>query len=198
LEPDELKQFGKMPEKIDHQPPPAPMPKAETKTEASPSTSLRKPRFTVSVNATRSEADAQRVLNSMGTNFSERLQQSATLTSDEVQNLIGDFEGILTYDKDHRMNRLEMSFQGQIISKKLQGSWTYRAFDENNKQVSSSTGRGNLSRDFSGNDNEIFIEIGSAYLQLVYFPTLDQWMGNYLESSRGQYNKIGFAVLRRK
>ena len=200
---DELQQFGKIPDvgaRADNQPPatvpaaatvePAPEPPGENRVHAS--------QLTARINAVENEQQARSVLRSMGTNFTDRINQSGDPTADEVQNLNGDFEGTAVFDKDRRTQRLILHFQGQIIQKKLQGSWSMQSLADGGKQVGSSSGRGNLARDFSGNDNEIFIEFGSQYFQLVYVPSLDQWMGNILVKNRTQYNKVGFASLRRR
>lgn len=199
----ELQQFGKIPDskaRMDHQPPatPVPAPTAEAPPEQATASPQRISRLTVRINTVENEDQARSLLRSMGTNFTERFNQSGDLTAEEVQNLNGDFDGTAVFDKDRRTQRLSLHFQGQIIQKKLQGNWAMQTFADGGKQIGNSSGRGNLTKDFSGNDNEIFIEFGRQYFQLVYFPALDQWMGNILVKERNQYNKVGFASLRRR
>ncbi|MGZ5279542.1 MAG: hypothetical protein ACXWC9_06350, partial [Pseudobdellovibrionaceae bacterium] len=199
LQKEDLDQFGKMPERVDNQPPPAPVAKVPAPVEA-PTAEARTsgPRLTVQINGAQNETQVQRVLSGLGTNFTQRLQQASVLNDEQVQNLNGSFEGSIVYDKDQKVQRAVMTFAAELVDGKLNGSWSMEVFKLPGKSSGRSSGRGNLTKDFSGNANEIFIEQGSAYFQLVYFPRLDQWIGNFLENDKGRYNKVGTAIFRRR
>jgi hypothetical protein len=196
LQNEDLHQFGKIPEKIDTQP--APAAKEASVTKPSPvSAPPRRPLFRV--NNVQSEEQARIALRELGADYSTRLQQAGRLSPQQVQDLNGSFEGTMVLDRDQKVNRVQMTFNAELTQNSLRGDWSLEMFDENQKSRGRSRGRGDLSRDFTGDANEVFIEFNrSYYFQLVYFPKLDQWIGNYLDGERGVYRKIGSAILRRR
>ncbi len=196
LQNEDLQQFGKIPEKVETQPPAAP--KEVPAAKPAPTTAeFRRP--ILRVNNVQTEEQARIALRSLGTDVSARLQQAGKLTPQQVQDLNGSFEGTVVLDRDQKVNRVQMTFNAELAQNSLRGDWNLEMFDENQKSRGRTHGKGDLSRDVTGDANEIFIEFNrNYYFQLVYFPRLDQWIGNYLDADRGVYRKIGSAILRRR
>jgi hypothetical protein len=202
LSKEDLDQFGKVPERpIDNQPPPAPIEKMESKNDAIVKKDAEQlamdRRLRARAQAVKSEDVALKFSKQLGNNYAERIQDSKLLTAEQLQDLNGRFEGQIVYDSDQKMNRVVLEFHGQLKKIYIDGKWSARIFNEQGKEISRRSGNGNLAKDISGNENEIFIEVGSKYFQLTYFPQLDAWGGSVLESIRGNYNRVGSIYLKR-
>jgi hypothetical protein len=196
LQKDDVDQLGRASVTFDNQPPPTKVAPAIDKKEAKEK-AARKIRFEVRNAA--SDEEARKVLTDLGTGFSERLQGSGLLSREELRNLIGHFEGSLTYSQSRRQPvRITMDFQGQSNGKDIKGTAAVIIYSEKGIANSEARSSGSLSSSYTGTENSVFVKVGGSYLELVYFPGLDLWMGSYLESDRGLLQKAGDVVLRRQ
>jgi hypothetical protein len=201
LQKEDLQDFGKIPEKVvDNQPPPAPVPLPRTVEANAATTAPRRPVFTVQMQNTRSEETARRLVMALGPDINDRVHQAHEgLTAEQIQILNGTYDGTVVMDKDRSTRRGMLYIDAQMRRKEVFGKWTLELSSEDGKDNSRNNGSGNMTSRFSGNENEIFLETSQKnQFQLVYFPNLDQWMGNYLESNRGVYKTVGFAVFKRR
>lgn len=200
---EDMGQFGKLPSHpVDSQPPPKPL-SQDSDTSASPNRKDRDQQIVernlkARKNAVSSEGQALKFGSLLGNNYGERIQDSGSLTPEQVQELNGRFEGQIIFDKDRSVNRLSFEFSGRIKNKFVDGKFRAVLSNERGQQISNSSGNGDLSSDFSGNQNEVFIEIGKRYLQMTYFPQIDVWAGSLLEGNRGNYTRVGSLILRRQ
>ena len=146
----------------------------------------------------RTEEDVSKILEQLPKEFASRIQSSTNLSSQQIRDLRGNFEGTLVFDKDARSVRTTLAFSGNRRGdNKLVGAAVVDIFDSNGKSVSRGASRGDMSDRFSGNQLSVFIEIGGDYIELIYFPNLDSFYGNYLQSSKGQLTKTGRITYRR-
>ncbi len=202
LQKEDLQEFGKIAEKpVDTQPPPAPPSTLPSRPNDNPANAriARRPIMTVQMSNTRSEDQAIRLVAALGSNYSERIQQANVLTSEQIQELNGSYDGTVILDKNQQVQRGSLTVNIRLRRQQITGRWSLEMVNESTKQTSRSSGSGDLTSRFSGNENEIFIEtMQKTQFQLVYFPGLDQWIGNYLEGNKGDYRKIGVAIFKRR
>lgn len=151
----------------------------------------------------RNAGGAVRFAKLLGDNYSERIADSVILKPEQIRQLIGVYEGEIRLDdkKDGNKSvlRAEMEFNGRVEKNRyIEGSFSLKIYDSDGKLINSTTGSGNISKNLSGNENEIFIQAGRYYLQLSYFPLGESWGGNYLESDKNKYSKLGSVYLRKR
>lgn len=201
----DLNQFGKVPSKaetaapIDNQPPPKiETPPAVAKNQDVEDRLLAQ-RLKSRTRNVNSAAEADRFAKMLGDNYAERVQDSQILTREQIRNLNGIFEGEIKFDKDKTVQRVNLEFNGRVEKNRfIEGTLSLKIFDENNKLINQTTGSGNVSKNLSGNENEIFVEAGRYFLQLTFFPAMDSWGGVYLENEKGRFNRLGSVILRRR
>ena len=146
----------------------------------------------------RTEEEVAKVLEKLPGDFTARLQGSSNLNREQVRTLRGNFEGTLFYDKNGVSVRTTLSFSGYAQGKdKVSGQAVVEIFDAKGKSISRGSSRGDLSKSFSGNELSVLIESGGDYMELIYFPNLDSFSGNFLQASKGQFVKTGRITYRR-
>ncbi len=180
---------------VDTQPTPKPLETASTPTKAT--VAFHKPRLTVS--QILNDAQEKEFLKTIAENeFSSSLKASKTLTKQMAQQLNGRFAGFINFSKDQKQWKAEMTFEGEVQSGKLQGSHDILLSDAaTGKSLSHSRGRGELDRSYSSNEGAYIIEVGGDYLELYYFPALEQLSGYFLEIQKGEYKRVGTVVMQR-
>lgn len=144
------------------------------------------------------EEEAKKVLDQLAKDYAARLQSSGTLNRQQIRELRGSFDGVLTYDKDGSSVKATLSFYpSQVTSEKVSGRAQVQIFDRTGQAVSTSNSNGDLFKSFTGTQISIFAEIGRGYVELIYFPNLDSFLGNYIQSEKGGFVKIGVMNLKR-
>jgi hypothetical protein len=187
-----------------NQPPPAPIPtKREEVAEAPVKNSTEDEqlnrRLRNRAQSVRTAGEIDRFAKMLGNNFSERVQDSKSISRQQLQFLNGFFEGEVRLDQKKIIYPVMLEFAGSWVKAGyVDGKFSLKILDENQKEMSSTSGQGNLSKSLSGNENEIFIESGRHVLQLTYFPQIETWGGTYLESDKGRYQRLGSVQLKRK
>lgn len=143
------------------------------------------------------DEDAEKLLASLGTDYSNRIQASKGLNRLQLRELNGQFDGQIIYLKDQKNHRVRLRFQGRLSGDQVTGQAAVEIFNDRGKRWSHGRSSGNLTKNFTASGPSIFIESGGNYFELVYFPRLGQWMGHFLESDKGTLKKTGDVVLRR-
>lgn len=200
LSQNELDQFGKMevtPTTQPHVPVTTLPPVAQPNPEDRQAVARHNRNIRNAIQSATTQEQAMAALASMGSNFSQSLAGSGLLTQEQIRQLSGRFEGSLTYDSG-TVVKARMDFNGRLVRQKIEGRSQVQIYDANGKVVSNGQSRGDLTGTFTGDPNSVFIEIGSAYMQLAYFPEMDIWMGNYLKSQKGSLMKQGTVMLQRR
>lgn len=154
--------------------------------------------LTNAIRSASTQEQAMAALASMTTNMSSSLSGSGMLNRQQIRELTGRFDGNITYDEPKSVVKATMWFNGKMIGEKLQGRSEVQIYDANGKVVSNGSSRGDLSGTYSGNGSTVFVEIGSAYIQMAYFPQMEMWMGNYLRSNKGSLTKVGTVVFQKR
>lgn len=198
----EMKNFGQLPPAV-AAPAPTPPPTATPVSKAAlpvPPTSERRKQFLISIPNENSETNALQAVQSMSAvNMMENLKHSGPFTKEQIQELRGRFEGSIVFDnKTKGTQRVELEFNGRLEQDQLVGRSVLAIYDSEGKQRSRSVGTGSLNKTHSSYDSSLLIQAGSDIFELYYYPQMNQFIGNFYESGKGQYQRAGSVVLSRK
>lgn len=200
LQKQDLEQFGKAQGPIDTQPKAKPLPVAKpseaplekTQTTTHPTAELSQ--IGQDSRQARTEMDAVKVLDIKG-DVSKRIQGAGLLNNQQVRLLNGRFEGLIALWKgqDYRM---VFEFNGRNVNKSTMGRARVEIFEGNKKRTSISS-QGDISKNFSAMGDVIYIDAGTDYIELIYFPQLEALKGNFYQLERGVLTKTGNVHLRK-
>ena len=159
--------------------------------------------FRVEILGAKDSTEAEQLIESLSSEkISSRVQSSGELQPDQVKALNGHFKGqivLLESASSHNDGpySVDLDFQGEFRRSEVLGSGTLILKDAHGKQFSKGGYKGNLGKNFSSSNESILIEIGGSYLELIYFPQMDQFFGNYYNVSKGLYQLVGRVHLQR-
>jgi hypothetical protein len=131
------------------------------------------------------------------TDFAENLKSSTMLTAQQVRKINGTFEGPVQFTDNRGLGKLTLSLQAEVRGNKLAGKSEISIYDKDGTRFSHGMGEGDLNKDYSSTGDAIFAQVGSAYLELYYFPNIDQIAGYLVESTKGNYLRVGAFNLNR-
>jgi len=197
LEKEELSQFGQVATTAKDNQPPAQMAPGGSISVAKIANTIPLDKKAMAViRIIDTEDDAKKLLNSFGTNYSQRIQSAGTLNRQQIGELSGHFEGGISYINQRRFDRTSLYFRGNLTEDKLEGEFQLEIF-KGPVSWSRCRSAGALKKNFSSVGPSVYIECGEDYFELVYFPRVGQWMGNFLQMKKAVLTKTGDVVLRR-
>jgi hypothetical protein len=147
----------------------------------------------------RTEEQAQDFIKAAAqSDFTANLKASKNLTDEMAKQLSGRFAGTITFSGDRTPLKAEMSFEGSVRRGELRGRHDIQLINsKTGKATSHSRGSGSLDRSYQINADAYIIEVGGDYLELYYFPALDELMGYYLEITKGDFIRTGSVRMKR-
>lgn len=154
-------------------------------------------RLKFEIRTAQTEEQALKILSSLGDNYIQNIADAGPLSAEQVRELKGQFEGSIQR-ANNQARRTTLQFNGQLRGQKLLGNAQVEIFDETGKSISRGRSRGDLSKNYTATDTTIFIEVGGDFMELVYFPQMDTWIGRYLESRKGQLVSTGTVSYQRR
>lgn len=167
----------------------------QTKKTNEPQKNLARLKF--EIRTAQTEQQAFKVLSSLGENYIQNIADAGPLNAEQVRELRGQFEGSIQL-ATNQVRRTTLQFNGQLRGQKLLGNAQVEIFDETGKSISRGRSRGDLSKNYTATDTTVFIEVGGDFMELVYFPQMDTWIGRYLESKKGQLVSTGRVSYQRR
>lgn len=154
-------------------------------------------RLKFEIRTAQTEEQALKILSSLGDNYIQNIADAGPLSAEQVRELKGQFEGSIQR-ANNQVRRTTLEFNGQLRGQKLLGRAQVEIFDETGKSISRGRSRGDLSKNYTATDTTVFIEVGGDFMELVYFPQMDTWIGRYLESRKGQLVSTGTVSYQRR
>jgi hypothetical protein len=198
LQKEDLDQFGKVEARFDTQPPPAPKPVVQEvePPQTHPSSQINYRNIINEARRARTEEEAWKVVSSISGDSNQRIQNTGAVNSQQLEALNGTFEGLIVL-ADKTMPTT-MEFHGTRSKDQIEGRAVLLIVD--GKSRSRSTSSGNLTKNYSSQGPIVYVDAKDAMLEMIYFPGIDSWMGNYLKANdkRGtSFTKAGTVQLRR-
>lgn len=200
LKKEDLDKFNNPPpveKPVDTQPPPKSVrPQPVSDRPANPVAPIDR-RTVDTLRGIRSEAEAAKAMEALGKDFEARYKSAGSLPPQQVDELNGRFVGRIKHFKDPgRSDLVTMEFRGRSRSDKLEGRSVISVVNSRTRANSRCRFNGDLSSRVRGLGAEVFIEC-NGYFELIYFPQLAQWHGNFIEVHQGNWVKVGVVTLQR-
>lgn len=149
------------------------------------------------------EADKKEFLKKVEVkNLFEELKTAKIVGEDQLKVLNGFFTGQVEFDETDRPNwDMELRLNGQVLNEEARGDKLISLF-KNGKLFARTTGKGRIKGVLSMSDdpNSFIVEVNGdeGYVQIYYFPRLDEFSGIYYQKvSVGQFEREGTVTLKR-
>lgn len=135
-------------------------------------------------------------------NLFEELKIAKVVGEDQLKVLNGFFTGQVDFDEADRPSwDMELRLNGQVLNEEARGDKLISLF-KNGKLFARTTGKGRIKgvMSMSGDPNSFLVEINGdeGYVQMYYFPRMDEFAGIYYQKvGVGEFEREGTVTLKR-